>query len=112
MCRFVVTLAGDVPTIEKLRLGLPMPWTLVYGRNNENCEWLAICEAPGTEGALSGELGRVLSSELGDTDFQWWEEKEYITTSAAEKAALDRLKRQLEARQDLLSRVGIALRGS
>lgn len=106
MCRFIVTLAGDAPAMEKLKVNLPRPWRLVYGRKNADGEWIAICEAPGAEDAWSDELGRILSNALGDADFEWWEEKEYITTSAAEKAALDRLMRELASRQDRLSRIG------
>ncbi len=105
MCRFIVTLAGNAPAMEKLKASLPRPWKLVYGRKNEDGEWIAICEAPGGEDAWSEELGRILSSALGDNDFEWWEEKEYITTSSAEKTALEHLKLALAARQDV-SRIG------
>lgn len=105
MCRFIVTLAGNAPAMEKLKASLPRPWKLVYGRKNKDGEWIAICEAPGGEDAWSEELGRILSSALGDNDFEWWEEKEYITTSSAEKTALEHLKLALAARQDV-SRIG------
>ncbi len=100
MCRFIVTLAGNVPAMERLKASLPRPWKLVYGRKNEDGEWIAICEAPGAEGAWGEELGRILSSTFGDNDFEWWEENEYMTTSSAEKTALEHIKCELAARQD------------
>ena len=88
----------------KLKANLPWPWRLVFGKKNENGELIAICETPGAQDARSEELGRILSSALGDTDFEWWEEKEYIAANTAEKAALELLKLALAARRDNLPR--------
>ena len=100
MAKFIVTLVGDVSAMAKLKANLPRPWKLVFGRKNESGELIAICEAPGTEDAWSGEFGRILSSALGNADFEWWKEKEYIATSSAEQAAIQLLKLALAARRD------------
>jgi len=102
MCRFIVALPGDAPAIEKLKMSLPRPWQLAYGRKSKDGEWIAICEAPGAENAWSGELERILSSTFGDADFEWWEEKEYVAASPAEHTALELLKLALAARRDNL----------
>ena len=88
----------------KLKANLPRPWNLVFGKKNENGELIAVCEAPGDEDEWSEALGRILSSALGDTDFEWWKEEEYVATSPAEQAALELLKLALAARRDDLPR--------
>jgi hypothetical protein len=100
MSRFVVTLIGGFPPLEKLKTALPRSWKLVYSKKNENSEWLAICEAPDGGIARREEFARILSGTLGDMDFEWWEENEYIAKGPAEKATLQRLKRTLAAHRD------------
>lgn len=102
MSRFIVTMTGGVPVIAKLKAHLPRPWKLVFGKKSENDELIAICEAPGAEDARSEELGRILSSALGQTEFEWWEEKEYTAGNATEQAALELLKLALAAGRDNL----------
>ena len=100
MAIFIVTLVGGVPAMAKLKANLRRPWKLVFGKKNENGELIAVCEAPGAEHAWSEALGRILSSALGDVDFEWWKEEEYTPVSTAEKAALELLKLALAARRD------------
>ena len=104
MCRFIVTLVGGAPAIAKLKANLPRPWKLVFGKKSENGELIAICEAAGAEDACSEELGRILSCALGETDFEWWGENEYVATSTNERVALELLKLALAARRDNLPR--------
>ncbi len=104
MACFIVTLVGGVPAMTKLKANLPRPWKLVFGKKNENGELIAVCEAPGAEHARSEELGRILSSALGHTEFEWWEEKEYTAGNATEQAALELLKLALAAGRDHLPR--------
>ena len=104
MPRFIVTMTGGVPAVAKLKANLPRPWKLVFGKKNESGELIAICEAPGAEDARSEELGRILSSALGHTEFEWWEEKEYTAGNATEHAALELLKLALAAGRDNLPR--------
>ncbi len=100
MARFIVTLVGGAPAMAKLKANLRRPWKIVFGKKNENGELIAVCGAPGAEDAWSEALGRILSSALGDTDFEWWEEEEYVATSPTEQAALELLKLALAARRD------------
>lgn len=92
---------GGFPTLERLKTALPKPWKLVYCKTNENSEWIAICESPGGGIARREEFGRFLTGTLGGTDFEWWEENEYVARGPAEKATLRRLRRTLAARQDI-----------
>lgn len=103
MSRFVVTLNGGFPPLEKLKTALPGPWRLVYCKNNENSEWIAICEVPGSGIACREQFARILKGALGDTDFDWWEENEYVARGPAEKATLQRLKRTLAAVEELMA---------
>jgi len=100
MPRFIVTMTGGVPAIAKLKANLPSPWKLVFGKKTESNEWIAMCEAPGAEDARSEELGRILSSALGHTEFEWWEEKEYTAGDPTEQAALELLKLALAVGHD------------
>ena len=105
MSRFIVTMTGGVPAIAKLKANLPRPWILVFVKKSENDEVIAICEAPDTSTVWEEALELILQNALGDTDFEWWHEKEYTAATTDEKAALERLKLALAVRCDNLSRI-------